>query len=104
MQRHFGNPLRNAFALADRERRVMLAEFTQIKGLMPLLMKRRNGQRWTHAELAELRVQLRRLGHLSPYLVVIVMPGGFALLPMLAWWLDRRRRRLAVVPLERRRW
>jgi len=27
----------------------------------------------------------------SPYLVVMVMPGSFVVLPALAWWLDRRR-------------
>ena len=102
MQLRFGNGLRGALVFAERERRALLAELTQVKGLMPLLMKRRNGQRWTRAELAELRAQLRRLRNLSPYLVALVMPGGLALLPALAWWLDRRRRRFAVVPLERR--
>jgi hypothetical protein len=105
MQVRFGNTLRNAFVFAERERRLLLAEFTQVKGLMPLLMRRRNGQRWTPSELAELRAQLRRLRDLSPYLVAVVMPGGLALLPVLAWWLDRRRRRFALVPFERRgRW
>ncbi|MDA8107111.1 MAG: hypothetical protein M0015_00580 [Betaproteobacteria bacterium] len=102
MQLRLGNGLRNAFVFAERERRALLAELTQVKGLMPLLMKRRNGQRWTHTELAELRGQLRRLRNLSPYFVALVMPGGLVLLPAFAWWLDRRRRRFAIVPLERR--
>jgi hypothetical protein len=33
------------------------------------------------------------LSTLSPYLVVLVMPGGLLALPALAWWLDRRRLR-----------
>jgi hypothetical protein len=57
---------------------------------MPLLMKRRNGQRWIPEELVELRAHLRRLSHLSPYLVVVVLPGAPVMLPLLAWWLDRR--------------
>jgi len=86
-------PLRHLYELMERERRALLAEITQVKGLMPLLMKRRNRERWTREDVAELRRQLARLAKISPYLVVIVMPGGFALLPVLAWWLDRRRRR-----------
>ena len=74
-----------------RERILLLAETTKIKGLMPLLMKRRNGGRWTHEECAMLRDQLHALAHLSPYLVVLALPGSFAVLPVLAWWLDRRR-------------
>ena len=86
-------PVRRALELAERERRFLLAEMVQVKGLMPVLMKRRNKQRWTEQDLAEIRTQVRRISKLSPYLVVIVMPGGFAVLPVLAWWLDRRRNR-----------
>ncbi|MNC89905.1 hypothetical protein D3C83_59180 [compost metagenome] len=63
---------------------------------MPLLMKRRNKQQWSPEDLEEIRAQIRRISKLSPYLVVIVMPGGFAMLPVLAWWLDRRRNRRIV--------
>ena len=59
-------PVRRAYELAERERKFLLAE---------------------------IRAHLKRLSKLSPYLVVIVMPGGFAVLPLLAWWLDRRRNR-----------
>ena len=90
-------PVRRAFELAERERKFLLAEMSQIKGLMPILMRRRNKQQWTPAELLEIRAQLRRIAKLSPYLVVMVMPGGFAALPVLAWWLDRRRIRRGVV-------
>ena len=40
---------------------------------------------------AELLEHLKRLSSLSPYIAVIVMPGGLAMLPVLAWWLDLRR-------------
>lgn len=89
-------PVRRAFELAERERKFLLAEMSQIKGLMPVLMKRRNKQKWSDEDIAHIRAQLRRVTRLSPYLVVIVMPGGFVVLPVLAWWLDRRRARRTV--------
>jgi hypothetical protein len=62
-----------------------------IQGLLPLLMKQRNGSRWAPAERAQLRGHLRNLTSLSPYLLVLLAPGSFVLFPLLAWWLDRRR-------------
>jgi hypothetical protein len=64
----------------------------QVRELMPLLMKRRNRQPWSDDDRQELRLHLRRLRDVSPYIAVVVLPGGFAMLPVLAWWLDRRRR------------
>ena len=89
--------LQRALELAERERKFLLSELVQVKGLMPVLMKRRNKQQWSPEDLAEIRAQLKRISNLSPYLVVIVMPGGFAMLPALAWWLDRRRQRRGIV-------
>jgi len=77
--------------LQERERKRLLAEAVQIKGLMPLLMKPRNKQQWTREDRAELRAHFRRLANLSPYLVVLVLPGAPLTFPLLAWWLDRRR-------------
>lgn len=77
--------------LADRERRFLVSEMVKTRGLMPVLMKRRNKQSWSPEDRAEIRAHLQRLSRLSPYLVILVMPGGFAMLPALAWWLDRRR-------------
>jgi hypothetical protein len=90
-------PVRRALELAERERKFLLSEMAQVKGLMPLLMKRRNRQRWSEEDLAAIRAQVRRISNLSPYLVIVVMPGGFAMLPVLAWWLDRRRNRRGLV-------
>jgi hypothetical protein len=84
---------RNVRDLTQREKRHLLNEILQVRGLMPLLMKQRNQGRWTNEDRAELRVHLRRLSNLSPYLVVLAMPGSFVMLPVLAWWLDRRRNR-----------
>lgn len=74
-----------------RERDRIVVEFAHIRGLMPLLMKRRNGARWSRDERQELQLQLQAMAHLSPYLVVLALPGSFMFLPALAWWLDRRR-------------
>ncbi len=84
-----------------RERRYLLSEMSQVRGLMPLLMKHRNNLPWTHADRAELRGHLKRLSVISPYLMCFLMPGGLAFLPALAWWLDRRRQRSGPVPIER---
>jgi hypothetical protein len=85
--------LRSMLEAQKRERDLLVREFVQVKGLMPLLMRRRNGGRWSRDEKRDLQQQLRALAHLSPYLVVLVLPGSFAILPVLAWWLDRRRLR-----------
>ena len=79
--------------LTEREKKHLLSEIIQVKGLMPLLMKPRNKQRWTPEDRAELRGHLRRLSNISPYLIVLALPGSFLMLPALAWWLDRRRNR-----------
>ena len=90
-------PLRKSlgwvWALQNRERIYLSGEMSQIRGLMPLLMKQRNGYRWTDTDRMRIRAQLRRLASLSPYLVLFVSPGGFFALPVLTWWLDRRRQR-----------
>jgi hypothetical protein len=74
-----------------REARRVLAELMATRGMMPLLMKARNGGQWTPAEKEEVVGHLRRMAHLSPYLIALVMPGSALLLPVYAWWLDRRR-------------
>jgi len=79
-----------------REREFLIREMLQVKGLMPLLMKRRNKQRWTAEDKAQLGAYLRQLSYISPYLAVLVLPGGLLMLPALAWWLDRRRNRARV--------
>ncbi len=81
--------------LTEREKKYLLGEILKVGGLMPLLMKPRNKQRWTPEDRAELRTHLRRMRNISPYLVVLALPGSFLMLPALAWWLDRRRNRQA---------
>jgi hypothetical protein len=75
-----------------RQAREFVADMVRVRGLMPLLMKHRNGGHWTAAEKAELVAQLRVLSRVSPYLLFLLLPGSALLLPAYAWWLDRRRR------------
>ena len=70
--------------LTEREKKHLLSEILQVRGLMPLLMKPRNKQRWTAEDREELRVHLRRLSNISPYLIVLALPGSFLMLPALA--------------------
>ncbi len=95
-------PVRWIAALAERERKFLLGELSQAKGLLPVLMKPRNGYKWTREDVAELRAQFRRLSRLSSYIAALVVPGGFAVLPAFIWWLDRRRiRRAAAISRQR---
>ena len=51
--------------MMDRERKYVLGEVVQITGLMPLLMKPRNKQKWTREDGRQV-VTLRRLSMVSP--------------------------------------
>lgn len=82
---------RGLWTLQHRERVRLRDEMSETQRLVPLLMKQRNGACWTDKERREVQQQLRRMVLLSPYLMLFVMPGGLFLLPLLAWWMDRRR-------------
>ena len=77
--------------IQNRERTQLLEEMTQMRDLMPLLMKQRNGYHWTNDDRQHIREHLRNLARISPYIILFVAPGGLFLLPIMAWWLDRRR-------------
>ena len=77
--------------LVATQRKRILAAVLQVKGLMPLLMKPRNGQRWTPEDRAQIRAHLRQILALSPFLLVFLVPGSSLGFFLLAWWLDRRR-------------
>lgn len=81
------------WAVQNRERVRLWQEMAQVRGLMQLLMKQRNGYRWTETDRRKIRAQLRKLASLSPYMVLFLSPGGFLAMPVLAWWLDRRRQK-----------
>jgi hypothetical protein len=77
-----------------------LEDLYHIQGFMNLLMKPRNGMRWTTEDKQELRGHLIPLAETLPYLAVFSLPGGLLLLPILARIMDRRKRGqlLSVVP------
>ena len=83
--------IRSARGLHQREKQKLYREIAGIPGLMALLMKPRNGERWSAEDRALLKTQLRGLGVISFYLAMLAIPGTAITLPLLAWWLDRRR-------------
>ena len=78
--------------------RQFVADVVRMRGLMPLLMKNRNGGVWTPEEKNELLQQMRILSRVSPYLLFLLLPGSALLLPAYAWWLDRRRNARGPLP------
>jgi hypothetical protein len=83
--------LKRLKGIVDREKKYLSDELAHTQKMMPLLMKPRNGGRWTPEEKRELVEHLKRLSGMGPYVALLLLPGGLALLPLLAWWLDRRR-------------
>jgi len=79
--------------IVEREKKHLGDELARTQTLMPLLMKPRNGAKWTKEEKRELVDHLKRIGGMGRYVALLLLPGGLALLPVLAWWLDRRRDR-----------
>ena len=57
-----------------------------------MVQQRREGN-WTAAERAHLRDVMRSASSVSPYLFVWVIPGSMLILPFMAWFLDRQRKR-----------
>lgn len=90
------SPLQQKWAdvrsLHENQRMYIRNELSQVRGLIPILMKRRNGRQWSAEERTMLYRDLRALSNLSPYLIPLIMPGGILMLPLLAWWLDCRRK------------
>src|SRR2546426_5258326 len=72
---------------------IILTEISHIQGFMQLLMKPRNGMPWSAEDRAAILLHLKHLARSLPVLVVFTLPGGSLLLPLLAWFLDRRKTR-----------
>lgn len=77
----------------SREKLRLRDELALMKGAWPLLMKQRNGGKWTPEEKTELKAMIRSASSVSPYLFIWALPGSVVLLPFLAWHLDRQRKR-----------
>ncbi|MBC7601621.1 MAG: hypothetical protein H7255_03040 [Ramlibacter sp.] len=78
----------------SREKRRLRDELLLIRGAWPLLMKQRNGGKWSPEEKHELKTMVRSASSVSPYLFIWALPGSVVLLPFLAWFLDKKRKRL----------
>jgi hypothetical protein len=76
----------------SREKNRMRQELGKIKGAIPLLMKPRNGEKWTVQDRQELQHMLRAASAVYPYLIIWALPGSIVILPFLAWHLDARRK------------
>ena len=79
--------------LLAKNKDMILEESQQIRGFMRLLMKHRNtGIVWTQEETYDLKSYVKRLSINVPVLIIIVLPFGLVLLPILAEILDRRKK------------
>ena len=76
-----------------REKRRFRDEVVHVKGAWPLLMKQRNGGTWTPDDRQRLKAMVRSASTVSPYLFIWAIPGSMVLLPFLAWFLDRQRKK-----------
>ena len=77
----------------SREKRRLSDELLSMKGAWPLLMKQRNGGTWTPDDKVRLKAMVRSASSVSPYLFIWAIPGSVILLPFLAWFLDRQRKK-----------
>jgi hypothetical protein len=79
--------------LLAKNRDMILEESQYIRGFMRLLMKYRNtGIEWTREETHDLKSYVKRLSLHVPVLIILVLPFGLVLLPILAEILDRRKK------------
>jgi hypothetical protein len=85
-------------ALLLKLKAMTLAEISHIQGFMQLLMKPRNGKPWSAEDKSAILFHLRHLARSLPVLAIFSLPGGSLLLPLLAWFLDRRQNRNSVSP------
>jgi len=46
---------------------------------------------WTRRERAQFLADLGRYSIVSSYVAALLLPGGFALLPVIAWWQRHKR-------------
>jgi hypothetical protein len=90
------SPLRRGWqsvrSMQESHRLYIRNELSQTRNLIPILMKHRNGEQWSIEDRTILLRDLRTLSNLSPYLIPLLMPGGILMLPLVAWWMDQRRK------------
>ena len=77
----------------SREKSRLAREMATMKGSVVWMVQQRRQGQWTTAERAHLRDVMRSASSVSPYLFVWVIPGSMLILPFMAWFLDRQRKR-----------
>lgn len=59
-------------------------------------MKQRKDGTWTPEDKVRLKAMVRSAPSVNPYRIIRATPGSMVLLPFLAWFLDRQRKKHAV--------
>ncbi len=77
----------------SREKSRLKREMATMKGSVVWLVQQRRQGNWTADERAHLRDVMRSASSVSPYLFIWVVPGSMLILPFMAWFLDRQRKR-----------
>lgn len=77
----------------SREKSRLRREMATMKGSVVWLVQQRRQGTWSAEERAHLRDVMRSASSVSPYLFIWVIPGSMLLLPFMAWFLDKRRKR-----------
>lgn len=77
-----------------REKTRFRTELATMKGSVVWLVRQRRLGAWSATEREHLRQVMRSASAVSPYLLIWVVPGSLLLLPFLAWFIDRRRRKV----------
>lgn len=77
----------------SREKSRLRREIATMKGSVVWLVQQRRQGTWSAEERAHLRYVMRSASSVSPYLFIWVIPGSMLLLPFMAWFLDKQRKR-----------
>lgn len=77
----------------SREKSRLRREMATMKGSVVWLVQQRRQGNWNAVEREHLRSVMRSASSVSPYLFVWVIPGSMLILPFLAWFMDRQRKR-----------
>ncbi|MDH4418813.1 MAG: hypothetical protein QE485_16510 [Acidovorax sp.] len=76
-----------------REKSRLKREMATMKGSVVWLVQQRRQGNWTADERDHMRDVMRSASSVSPYLFIWVIPGSMLILPFMAWFLDRQRKR-----------
>ena len=58
---------------------------------LPLSMKSLRKRQWAVRDNRKLKLCLKHLSRIGAYVAMVAVPGGLAVLPVMAWWRSRRR-------------